>query len=92
MTPAELDAALKALDIPAKAGAYVPPDGVSLTLHVASGGSSLAIGRVEHLRLVGELLVARSPKTTTAVLLSGVVALGREGSGTEGRRPAGFGA
>lgn len=92
MTPAEFDAALKALDIPAKAGAYVPPDGVSLTLHVASGGSSLAIGRVEHLRLAGELVVARSPKTTTAVLLAGIVAMGREGSGTEGRRPAGFGA
>lgn len=92
MTPAELDVALKALDIQAKAGAYVPPDGVSLTLHVAFGGSSLAIGRVEHLRVTGELVLARTPKNTTAVLLSGLFAIGREGSGSEGRRPAGFGA
>lgn len=91
MTSAELESALKALEIPAKAGSYAVPEGGSLTLHVAHGGASLAIGRVEQVRLEGELVVARTPKSSMAFAVSCLFALGREGSGSEGRRPAGFG-
>ncbi len=91
MTPAELESAMKALEIPAKAGSYAVPEGGSLTLHVAHAGASLAIGRVEGLRVEGELLVARTPKSSMALQLVGLFAIGREGSGPDGRRPAGFG-
>ena len=91
MTPAELESTLKALEVTAKAGVYAVPDGASLTLHVAHSGASLAVTRVERLRIEGDLVVAQSPKAALACRLADLFAVGREGTGPEGRRPAGFG-
>ena len=91
MTAAELEQIFKTLEVPAKEGVYSVADGVSLTLHVAHAGASLTVGRVEHVKVEGALIVARTPKSKVVFHLSDVFAVGREGSGPEGRRPAGFG-
>jgi hypothetical protein len=91
MTAAELEHIFKSLEIQAKDGTYSVSDGVSLTIHIASGGASLSVGRVEHVKVEGALIVAKTPKSQIAFHLEDVFAVGREGSGPEGRRPAGFG-
>ncbi len=91
MTAAELEHLLAAIDVTAKDGAYSVAEGKSLTLHVAHQGASLAVSRVEHLKIEKSLVVARSPKSVVAFHVSEVFAVAREGTSTEGRRPAGFG-
>lgn len=92
MTAAELEALFKAIEVASKDGAYSVQEGSSLTMHISHAGASLAFGRVETLRVEGQLVVARTPKSTIAFQLADLFAVTRDGSGPEGRRPAGFGA
>ena len=74
-----------------KDGAYAFPEGESLTVHVAHGGATLAVQKVEGIRFDGELLFAKSAKQTVALATNDVFAIVVEGgSGAPARRPAGF--
>ena len=91
MTSAELEHIFKALDVHAKDGEYALADGKSLTFHVAYEGAALAVSRVEHVRIEGALVVARSPKSSVVFHVANVFAVARDGAGPDGRRPACFG-
>lgn len=91
MTAAELEQLLSALDVPQKDGAYTVAEGKSLTLHVAHQGAALAVSRVERLQIDKWLVVAHTPKSAVAFHVQEIFAVAREGTATEGRRPAGFG-
>ena len=43
-------------------GWMILPDGRSLTLYVAADGATLTVGRVQSLRLVGQLIHAKTNK------------------------------
>jgi len=94
MTRDQLDASLKTLGVKdEKEGFLTVQEGGSLTLYVASGGSTLTIPRVEAVHSDGELLFARtSKKEIFAVVREDLFAVCAEGTGaTPARRPAGFG-
>lgn len=91
MTREQLEAILKAgqakLD---KENGYVFPDGSNATIHVSHDGASLAFQKLDIVKFEGDLLFARNPKQTVAIVISDVFAVSFENSGPQ-RRPAGFG-
>ncbi len=68
------------------------PEGSNLTFHVAHDGASLAFAKLETVKFDGELLYAKNPKQTVAIVVSDVFAIAVEGASGQARRPAGFSA
>ena len=68
------------------------PEGRLITLHVAHGAASLTVGKVEAIKIQGEMLRARSSKGETFVAVADVFAAGLEGGSdpTNPARKAGF--
>lgn len=63
MTQDHLDAVLKTFQLKAdKEGYHALPEGTMMTIHVAHGGASLTLTRVEAVRADGGLVYARTPK------------------------------
>lgn len=73
-----------------KESGYALPEGANVTFHVAHDGASLAFGKLESVKIDGDLLYARSAKQTIAIVLSDVFAVSVEGAGNQPRRAAGF--
>lgn len=93
MTREQIEAILKSgqakLD---KETGYALPDGSNVTFHVAHDGASLSFPKIETVKFDGELLFAKNPKQTVALVVSDVFAVALEGAGGQQRRPAGFNA
>jgi hypothetical protein len=93
MTQVELEAILKELSAKVeKDGFWTMPEGTHLTLHVAHGGASLAISRIEALRVEGSLVYTRTPRREMhACSREDVYAIGSDGGGAQQARRPGFG-
>ena len=63
------------------------PEGRLITLHVAHGGASLSVGKIEAIKLQGAMIRARSAKGETFLNVADVYAAGLEG-GTDPTNPA----
>jgi hypothetical protein len=75
-----------------KEGGHTLPEGSNVTFHVSHDGASVTLQRIETIRFDGELVFAKSPKQTVALVTSDVFAVAVEGvGGAPARRPAGFG-
>lgn len=72
-----------------KDGGLALPEGTNVTLHLAHGGTSLAVAKIESVKFDGELLYATGPKQTVSVVAADVFAIALE-TATQQRRPAGF--
>jgi hypothetical protein len=93
MTRDQIEAILKTAQAKLdKESGYVLPEGSNVTLHVAHDGASLAFGKLETLKIDGDLLYAKSAKQTIAIVVSDVFAVSVEGVGSQPRRAAGFSA
>ena len=93
MTQEQLEAVLKQLSAKLdKEGWWTTPEGSLLTLHVAHGGASLAVSRIESVRIDGALVTMRTyRKEMHCFSRDDVFAVASDGGGGEkGRRP-GFG-
>lgn len=93
MTQDQLDAILKQLSAKAdKEGWWVMPEGALLTIHIAHDGATLAVSRIESMRVDGVIVTARTHrKEQHCFIRDDVFAVGSDGGGGEkGRRP-GFG-
>lgn len=92
MTHAELDAILKTLNAKAdKDGWTTFPEGSSATVHVTKDGASLALSRVEALKVDGALFYARTPKKEVyATLVEHVLAVAFDPGSSQPARRAGF--
>jgi len=95
MTHDHLDSILKTAHCKQdKEGWSVVPDGGTLTLYAAHDGVSLNVGRVEALRVDGEIVYARTPKRELfALARTDLFAVALEGAAASGQpaRRAGFG-
>jgi len=93
MTQEQLDAILKELGVkPDKDGFLAMPEGTLLTLHVAHGGASLAVTRVEAVRFESGIVYARTPRREVhAFAREDVYAVASDGGGTQTARRPGFG-
>jgi hypothetical protein len=93
MTSDELEVILKQAQTKAdKEGFASTPEGVTLTLHAAHNGGAISIGRVDGIKLSGEVVIARTAKreTTYAVVRSDLFAVAIEGASSTPQRRAGF--
>ncbi len=92
MTHAELDAILKTLNAKAdKEGWTLLPEGSSATVHVAKDGASLALSRVEAIKVDGAIFYARTPKKELyATLVEGLLAIAFDPGSSQPARRAGF--
>ncbi|HLK37754.1 MAG TPA: hypothetical protein VKU41_13430 [Polyangiaceae bacterium] len=95
MTGDHLDAILRMAGAKTdKEGWVLLPEGNTMTLHVAHEGASMAVARIDSLKVDGELVFARNPKRELfALVRSDVFAVALEGEATAGKavRRAGFG-
>jgi len=94
MTQEQLDAILKEFGVkPDKDGFLTMPEGALLTLHVAHGGASLSVARVDAVRIESGLVYARTPRREVhAFAREDVYAVASEGGGgTQTARRPGFG-
>jgi hypothetical protein len=94
MTSDELEVILKQAQTKSdKEGFASTPEGVTLTLHAAHNGGSISVGRVDGVKISGEVVIARTAKreTTYAVLRSDLFAVAIEGGSSAPPRRAGFG-
>ena len=93
MTGEHLDAILKGAQAKAdKDGYQVVPEGGALTLYVAHDGVSLTVGRVEAVKVEGELVYARTARREVFALgRSDLFAVALEGAVGLPARRAGFG-
>lgn len=92
MTREQIEAILKSGQAKADKEGHTLPEGSSVTFHVAHDGASLAFAKLETVRFEGELIFAKSPKQTVAIVISDVFAVALEGGTEKARRPAGFAA
>lgn len=93
MTQEQLEAVLQKLSAKLdESGWWAVPEGVHLTIHLAHDGASLAVPRIEAVRIEGPLVTARTPRREVHCFVrDDVFALASDGGGGEkGRRP-GFG-
>lgn len=92
MTSAELEEVFKALNVKIdKDGWAAFPEGSFGTLHIAKDGASLALTRLEAIRVLGELLVARTPKKEQYFARrEDVLAVAFDPGSTQTSRRAGF--
>ena len=95
MTGDHLDAILKMAGAKSDKEGWVSlPDGSTMTLHVAHGGSGMTVPRVESVKQEGDLVYARNPKRELfALVRSDIFAVALEGEPNAGKtvRRAGFG-
>ncbi len=93
MTAEQLDAILKELGVkPDKEGYLAMPEGSLLTLHVAHDGATLAVSRIEALRLQSGIVYARTPRREVhAFAREDVFAVASDGGGAQATRRPGFG-
>jgi hypothetical protein len=96
MTGEHLDVILKNAQAKAdkteKDGYLALPEGSTLTFYVSHDGAMLTVGRVESVRVDGELVFARTAKRETyALARSDVFAVASEGTQGQPARRAGFG-
>jgi len=74
-----------------KDGTYALSEGSNVTFHIAHDGASVSVQKIEAVKFDGELVYAKSPKQTVAVVITDVFAIGVDGvAGVPARRPAGF--
>ena len=93
MTRDQIEAILKTSQAKQdKEQGYALPEGSNVTFHVAHDGASLAFAKLESVKFDGELIYAKNPKQTVAIVISDVFAVSVEGGGAQARRPAGFSA
>ena len=93
MTSDELEVILKHAQAKQdKEGFSAMPEGVTLSLHTAHNGGSLSVGRIDGLKVVGEVIIARTSKreTTYAVVRSDLFAVTIDGGSAAPHRRAGF--
>ncbi|MFO0679742.1 MAG: hypothetical protein U0169_24670 [Polyangiaceae bacterium] len=92
MTGEHFDAVLKFVPLKSdKEGWETLPEGTTLSLHVAHGGVSLTVSRVEALKKDGNLVYLRGGKKETTVVEKGdVFAVVFDGSTGQAVRRAGF--
>jgi len=93
MTQEQLEAVLKQLSAKLdKEGWWAVTEGSHLTIHLAHDGASLAVPRIEAVRVDGALVCARTPRREMHCFVrDDVFAIASDGGGAEkGRRP-GFG-
>lgn len=93
MTSDELEVILKhAQTKQDKDGFLATPEGVTLTFHTAHNGGALAVARVDGVKIVGEVILARTVKreATYAVVRSDLFAVTIDGGTTAPARRAGF--
>ncbi len=76
-----------------KEGFASTPEGVTLTFHTAHNGGALAVSRVDGVKIVGEVLIARTTKreATYAIVRSDLFAVTIDGGQSSTPRRAGFG-
>lgn len=93
MTAEQLDTILKELGVkPDKDGFLTMPEGALLTLHVAHGGVSLSVTRIEAVRFESGIVYARTPRREMHVFArEDVYAVASDGGGTQTTRRPGFG-
>jgi hypothetical protein len=94
MNAEHLDAILKTAQAKAdKEGWHALPEGGTMTLHVAHGGASLTISRVEAVRIDGPIVYGRTPKRELyAVARDDIFAIAVDAAAATGQPPrrAGF--
>ena len=93
MTSDELEVILKHAQAKSdKEGFSALPEGVTLTLHTAHNGGSLSVGRIDGVKVVGEVLIARTTKreATYALVRSDLFAVTIDGGSSAPQRRAGF--
>jgi hypothetical protein len=71
-------------------GWFRPPDGRSLTLYVGADGVSLTVGRVEALKVEGDLVKARTVKSEVYIVALQDVFAGAVDAPAGADRKAGF--
>jgi hypothetical protein len=95
MTGEHLEAILKVAGAKSEKDGWTNlPEGATLTLHVAHGGTGMTVSRIESLKRDGELLYARNTRRELFALASAdVYAVALDGEPAAGKvaRRAGFG-
>ncbi len=91
MTREQIEAVLKTAGAKNDKEGQSFPEGSSVTFHVAHDGASLSFQKIENVRFDGELVYAKSPKQSLALVISDIFAVAIDGAnGQAPRRPAGF--